>query len=237
MIDQLKPTLHTTLSLHHSRYEYKRGQYQGDAPADASRRWKSHFRVQKLTDGSYAVLFHNTRIIRAYPDGTVMLDSAGWDGSPTTRDAFGYYGYWLRSHRVGSYAQTVLCPSRRYLGPRVRFYDGMTLGPDWRLTSPSRPLMRRVADRATRKEWREDADVMAFRAALPVLHAAVGAMEPRATAQLRYSLDFRRISSACDRHENWPAIVARYYRDTPAETWAAFSADAVKDMTVDEEVL
>lgn len=91
MIDHPKPTLYTTLSLHHSRYEYKRGYYLGDAPAIADKRWKSHFRVQKLRD-CMAVMFHNTRIIRAYPDGTVMLDSAGWSDSPTTRAAFASHG-------------------------------------------------------------------------------------------------------------------------------------------------
>ena len=241
--------LYTKLKQHLDRHQYKRGQYKGDAPADASRRARSHFRVRDL--GSHiAVRFHFTDIIRAYPDGRIILDSNGWHSSPTTREAYAHYGFWLASRRYGGYSQTALVTSRAYSGPTVPFEDGMLLIADGNSNygTPThklhpdykpKPFTTRVADKEARKEFRNDEDVKAFRAALPVLHAGVAAMPHRVRVELSYSRPSVRHhpSQACDVHDNWPVIVAKWFRDTPAETWAAYYAEATKGMTKLEEIL
>jgi hypothetical protein len=229
-------TLYHQLTLQHDEHAYTKGAFKGDAPADPSRRGRTHFRVQGFTN-YMAVLFHNTHIIRAFPDGTVELDSGGWHTSPTTREAYAHFSFYLHSVRYGTYSQTALTRSRQYAGPTTPFYDGLTLDAEGRLTTPAKPFMARVADREERKEWREDEDVAAFRAALPVLHAAVSAMPMAERQRLRYSINSRRISDACYPHHNWPAIVAMHYRGTPAETWAAYAAEATKNMTKLVEVV
>jgi hypothetical protein len=240
-----QPTaLHARLKLRLEHHAYKKGQHKGAAPADQSKRYKDHFRVENL--GQYiAVVFHSTHIIRAYPDGSVVLSANGWGSSPTTREAFAHYGFRLATIRHGSYRQSALCTWGAYSGPAVPWEDGIRLvsGDTWHYrldpTYKPKPFLTRVADKETRKEWRTDPDVQAFRAALPVLHAALSAMpyvERSALSWTRPSVR-QRPTSACDVHENWPVIVAVYYRDTPAETWGAYYADATKGMTCVEEVL
>lgn len=225
-------TLHQQLTLQLSKHAYKRGAYMGDAPADPSRRSRTHFRIYERS-GAMQVLFHNTEIITARPDGTIELDSGGWHASPTTREAYAHFGIYLCTVRKGAYSQTALTRCRHYTGMTTPFYDGLTLDADGCLTTPAKPFMARVADREERKEWRTDEDVAAFRAALPVLHAAVTAMGPQERQRLRYNnhINSRRISDACYPHHNWPAIVAMHYRATPAETWAAYAAEATRTMT------
>jgi hypothetical protein len=239
--------LHTKLSDHLRKHEYKRGQFKGDAPADSSRRSRSHYRVVRPSNATFiAIRFHSTDIIRAYPDGSLTLDANGWDASPTTRDAYAGWGIYLGSVRHGSHRQTALRPSRTYDGRMVPFEDGMRLQydsvkgsyylhPDY----TPRPFMTRVADRAERSEFRTDPDVQAFRAALPVLHAAVTAMPLPERNTLRWELNMikRDLHRACWTHSKWPAIVASYWRETPAETWAAYYEDATRSMTKLEEVL
>lgn len=242
MIDQLTPptpltnTLYAQLKRHVERHAYKRGKYKGDAPADATKRWKDHFRVQAFTN-YMAVLFHNTHIICAYPDGTIILDAGGWDSSPTTRDAFGVFSIWLRSERRGSHSQTALAPCRHYKGPVTPYYDGMTLGPDGSLLTKPRPFVARVSDREARKEFRNDPDVQAFRAALPVLHASISAIPYREQRELAYSRSVRRLDEVTFANgEMWPVLVAKYIRDTPQDTWAAIYYECTKDMTQMVEV-
>jgi hypothetical protein len=232
-------TLYTKLNLHLDKHEYKRGQFKGDAPADASRRGRCHSRVVRPSNAAFmAVRFHNTDIIRAYPDGTIVLDSNGWDASLTTRDAYAHWGFYLRSARHGSHTQTALCSGSWYTGPTVPFYDGLTLDADRHLASERKPFMARVADRDERREFRTDPDVVAFRQALPLLHAAVTAMPPVERLHLRHynHINGRRIADACYPHENWPALVAMHYQDTPAETWRAYYAEATRGMTTLVEV-
>jgi hypothetical protein len=232
------PTLHQILAVQLDEHAYTKGRFKGDAPADPSRRGRTHFRIYER-NGAMRVLFHSTEIIIARPDGTVELDSGGWHASPTTRDAYAHFSFYLRSERRGTYSQTALTRSRRYSGPTTPFYDGLTLNPDGTLATPAKPFMQRIADREERREWRDDDDVRAFRAALPVLHAAVSAMSPPERNRLKYNnhINSRRISDACYPHDNWPAIVAMHYRGTPAETWAAYAAEATEGMTKLVEVV
>lgn len=77
-------TAHEHLALHLSKYKYKRGEFKGDAPADHTRRGMSHFRVAEYGE-NYVVVFHNTHILRAYPDGSYVIHTDGWHTALTTR--------------------------------------------------------------------------------------------------------------------------------------------------------
>jgi hypothetical protein len=239
--------LHTKLSDHLRKHEYKRGAFKGDAPADSSRRSRSHYRVAQPSNATFiAVRFHSTDIIRAYPDGSLVLDANGWDASPTTRDAYAIWGLYLGSVRHGSHRQMALRPCRTYGGPMVPFEDGMRLQYDSVMASyylhpeyTPRPFMTRVADKDERREFRTDEDVVAFRQALPLLHAAVTAMPLPERNTLRWELRCmpRDLHRVCESHSKWPAIVAAYWRTTPSETWSAYYAEATRGMTKLEEVL
>jgi hypothetical protein len=66
-------TAHTKLKLHLERYAYKRGRNTGEAPADSSRRGKTHFRVIRGNGGQMIVRFHNADLLTAYEDGHIVL--------------------------------------------------------------------------------------------------------------------------------------------------------------------
>lgn len=213
-----QPTAYENLKAHLSHHAYKRGAYKGAAPADASRRGRNRHRVEDR--GSYIVIvFHATHIIRAYPDGRLVLDTNGWSEHPTTKAAVSdslricghqYRGY-LHAVRHGGYSQTAF--------RNLRFYDGMELDVTGRVTTPLKPFSKRVADREARAEFR--ADTADFRAMLPVLHATT---TPRRTWP-----DPRR---DFDNPKKWADIVAHYWRPTHQETWRAIYADATSSMTM-----
>ena len=115
---------HTKLTMHLSRHMYKRGAYKGDAPADSSRRSKSHFRVIKGNGGQMIVRMHGADLITAYEDGSIKLDTNNWHTSPTTRKCMnaalrGFFGMgYLTSVRLGGHSQT----SIRIQGKTYRYY-------------------------------------------------------------------------------------------------------------------
>lgn len=242
-------TLHARLSQHLQRHQYTKGRHAGAAPADSSRRARTHFRVE-LRPTHIAVVFHATDIICAYPDGSVTLNAARWDASPTTRDAFAHWGFYLRSVRHGGHAQTTLGSSPAYAGPTVPFENGLKLmatGPGQHKVVQHRlhpdykpkPFMARVADRVRRKAFRDHPTTKEFRSALPVLHAALTAMPSPEFRELKWqrihihgTLDI-----AIQNPANWPAIIARHYTDTPEGTWTAICTAATAHMTMLVEVL
>jgi hypothetical protein len=130
---------HTKLTMHLSRHMYKRGQFKGDAPADSSRRAKSHFRVIKGNGGQMIVRFHNADLISAYEDGRIKLNTEGWHTAPTTRAAmcaalrFFGYGY-LGSARFRGHSQSTI---RLNGGATYRYYDGMEFAADGTLLTPN----------------------------------------------------------------------------------------------------
>jgi hypothetical protein len=237
-------TAHGHLALHLSRHEYKRGANKGEAPADASRRARDHFRVAKHGD-NYVVIFHHTRILRAYPDGSYVLDTSGWHASPTTREAMSLAlglirvrGY-LHTERRGTRAQTAL----RHLttDKHLCYYDGMKFGPDHTLLTERKPFTREQVDRARTKEFRVAAKP--FRETLPLLHA---------TAPTGYRLDTTPeeraaiaraglrnwshmppydLRTAIQTPELWPLTVRLFYCETPAKTWAHIYRIASADLT------
>lgn len=231
MTNTYQPTAHANLLRHLERHQYTRGECKGDAPADPSRRGKSHFRVRKQ-GATMAVRFHNTDILTAHEDGTIVLNCAGWDTAPTTREAMSYalkaaglHGR-MRTKNLGGYVNTVL--SVQGCGTYV-YHDGLTLDSQGRLVTNPRPLIKRIKDKDQTKEFREAS--AEFRAVLPVLHSACA---PAGGVRRGAGLDF--VVGMIQNPEHWPDLVYAFYQPTAQETWRAIYADATRDMTTTIEV-
>ena len=99
-----------TLKLHLERHIYKRGKHKGDAPMEARQRNKNHYRV--IDRGTHmAVRFHNTDIIKAYPDGRITIDCEGWADRITTKTHLNMSlpgAYYVASYKVHSKSQLVV---------------------------------------------------------------------------------------------------------------------------------
>lgn len=212
-------TAYGNLSLHHSRYIYKRGQYKGDAPALKYHRGKSHFRVIKpnpaYPNDPYMVRFHSTNIILAYPDGRIKINTNGFDTAPTTRRALtdglnicGIRGG-LCSKRLGTMSQTELF----IWGKSYRYYDVMEFDAAGTLLTPPMSWQAGVMDTDQTKAFR--AQTKEFWGMFPVLFAARN--KDRAFRDRIYPIrnqHGRHVgmpnASIFDDPENWPVVVAHY---------------------------
>jgi hypothetical protein len=233
-------TAHTHLAFHHTRHEYKRGQYKGDAPADAERRGKSHYRVIK-NHQTYTVRFHYTDIITAYPDGTISIDTRGWHSSPTTRAALNQafnlckLPFYLSSTRLGNLSQPTLYSTVPNAKP-LRYYDGMMFDAQHNLITERKPFQKRLTNRDETREFRRDAE--AFRAMLPILHAGCDWHKAKAARydHRAYAMQ-QRPEDIFTRYDEsaYPDIVAMFYADTWQETWRNLYRAAAQrmKMTVD----
>lgn len=155
------------LKLHLERHIYKRGKYKGDAPMEARQRNKNHYRVADR--GTHmAVRFHNTDIIRAYPDGKIMIDCNGWADHITTKTHLNGalpYGFWVASYKVHSHSQMIV---RTHTG-RYRYYDGITFDADGTPTTELKPFLARRIDKDQVAELNKDMDENGFREMFKVL--------------------------------------------------------------------
>ena len=139
---------HTKRKLHLERHVYKRGRNKGEAPADCGLRGKSHFRVIQGNGGQMIVRFHNADILSAYEDGHIVLNTNGWESSPTTRVAmnhalcfFGMGG--VGSVNKGGYSQTgIRMGSKTY-----RYYDGIEFAADGTLLTYAKSFTAKRTDR------------------------------------------------------------------------------------------
>ena len=165
---------HTKLTMHLSRHMYKRGAHKGEAPADSSRRAKTHFRVVKGNGGQMIVRFHNADIVSAYEDGRIKLNTEGWHASTTTRSAMseslrGFFGMgYLCSTRIGGYSQTAI----RMNGKTYRYYDGMEFAADGTLLTEAKVFTAKRTDREETAEFRKDIKDSGFVGVFPVLYEA-----------------------------------------------------------------
>jgi hypothetical protein len=241
---------HTKLKLHLDRWMYKRGRNKGDAPADSSRRAKTHFRVVQGNGGQMIVRFHNADIISAYEDGHIVLNTRGWHASPTTRsamnDALCFFGMGaVGTVRNGGYSQTGI----RMNGKTYRYYDGMEFAADGTPLTPLKTFTAKRTDREETAEFRADIKESGFVDTFPVLFAAV------TPEQARYYVRSTK-DAMCSEHlaGQWPTVVAqikyqnkryyRYYSHRPAaydnhkDALRALVASITKNMTkiVDTDV-
>jgi len=134
-------------------------------------------------------------------------------------------------------------------GHTLQFFDGMMFNQDGTLhaDTPAKPFLKRVADRQERKEWLDEEDTRAFRAALPLVHAGVTAMVGENMVQRRpwfprpEGLEYidtspRGVRRAVETPSKWASLVYALYVDSHAATWSSIYAYATRDMTTDVEV-
>ena len=136
-------THYTRLKLHLERHMYKRGRNKGNAPM--GRRSKTHYQVIDRTT-HLAVRFWNTDIIRAYPDGRVMVDCNGWADRITTKIHLNEAlprDMWVGSTKFMSESQ--LCINTQ--AGRYAYYDGITFDADGKPTTELRPFKARRIDK------------------------------------------------------------------------------------------
>lgn len=244
MNTQSKMNAHTKLKLHLERHMYKRGPFQGDAPADSSRRGKNHFRVVKGNGGQMIVRMHNADLITAYEDGRLILDTEGWHGSPTTKacmnDALHAFVGWGGIGSVRKWGVSATCI--RAQGKTYRYYDGMEFSAEGDLLTPPKTFMAKRVDRDATAEFRADVAQCGFADVFPVLYAA---SEWANGTQTWLGHKVSSIVSHEHHSNEWPLVVALlkfptwyarqhnnpYYPDHKA-AWKALMASCTKNMTL-----
>lgn len=208
------------LKFHLTRYAYKRGMYKGDAPFDQSRRSRRHHRVVERSQ-FMAIRFHNTDIVRAYPDGRVMIDCNGWASSITTmsavRDANKFLTFQLSigSRSVMSLNQMVV----QRMGKTFLYYDGITFDGEGNVITPLRPFEARRIDKAESKEFMDEVNASGFKDMFKLLYATV--QPPEGTIGVyprRLSDSFTNPEHAAD----WPHLIAKYKYE---HTWVGFGGN------------
>lgn len=261
-----QPTMYANLRKHLTEYAFKRGRYKGDAPADASNRGKSHFRVHMGEHGTgeygtMQVIFHNTAIITAYVDGSIKLNMGGYEDAPTTKAAyhhamreFGTFLSYLGSVTQFGLSQTCITAYRPLVGQKCYlYYRYMVFDIDGNLLTEPIPFRRRGIDKEASKEFTQGMKESGFTTMFPILFAT--AEKPNRTEMLNTQIPnaerLRWHLTDPDRADSWPIIVGKYkyygYRNrimsisdtrTRSECWAAIMADAKRDMykTTDTDV-
>lgn len=208
-------TAHTRLALYLQRHVYKRGQYQGDAPADKSRRAKSHFRVVKGNGGQMIVRFHSTDILTAYANanGNVILNSGGYHESPTTREAFNHATNVFASHlrymhslNLNGHSQTVLGPLRFYDGME---FDGMEFDGEGKLLTLEQPLQTRRINRTESREFTQAIKDSGFKDMFRILAASTVLPNLVTPATYISERNYKNIITDPERAELWPTIIVR----------------------------
>jgi len=186
-------TFYDNLKAHLNDHKYTRGKFKGQAPADRYRRGRSHERVAEGI-GFMCVMFHDTRIITAYPDGSIVLDSGGWWGATTTRAAFNDNIRRFRpGDKPGMYVDTV-----RKMGVSttalktahhgyVVAYDGMKLSADGQVLTLLRTFKARRVNKDKSKAFDEALVASGFKQLYPMIYASVDESDVRGI-----SLDDRR---------------------------------------------
>jgi hypothetical protein len=241
-------TAHALLSRHLERHQYTKGAYKGDAPADSSRRGKTHFRVVRRGE-ALAVLFHRTEILIAYPDGTVQLYTNGYHMNPTTRQAMSHaltrftpWRGWLTTLAVNRYKNEAIyfmaahpdAPSKT-----IAFCEGLTISPEGEVDNYGACLYRYESDRAARKEWLNSETVQEFRSLLPILWSGAEDRRRAGTPLQRkvYNMSSWRREVKFDRGQ-WPAFVERatYQYATWEAFWTVFRTEHTRDMNVKVEI-
>jgi len=233
----------TKLKLHLERHMYKRGKHKGEAPADQHRRDKSHFRVLEGNDDTMRVRMHNTDILTAYEDGSIMISTGGWWTSTTRKnlnDALGTFvgrRMYVSGLRVFGMSQATIT---RAGGPTWAFYDGIRFDADCELRGMPMPFERKQADKNERAEFRDEVAKSGFKDAFPILYQSVETTEH----QSWFRFHIHKVMRDEVHVNDWRAVIAGvkypdyYHRslNRPAyadwrDAWKVLNARATKDMT------
>ena len=197
------------LSMHMNRHVYTKGAHKGDAPVDSSRRKRVNHRVSKQSD-CMVVIMHSTKILRAYEDGSFMLDTCGWYDSPTTKQ-----GVWvalkftpLSGH--GIYSKKVFGESQHCItlldGSVVKYYDGMKFDANGVLTTPLVPFERYQINKQESKQFAADIKESGFKDMFPLLYVLCKAPESGRTVRPNSNY-IREIVATDYRAPAWPEII------------------------------
>jgi hypothetical protein len=238
------------LAAHHAKHIYKRGINIGDAPL--AKRSKTHLRILKYPT-HYAVLFHRTEILTAYPDGSVVLNCNGYIRHPTTQDAMNtalnkcFTGLGVSHSRRFNYSQPSLY--RYTYGRRAHFlyYDGMTLDSTGAITSPLQGFERKQMDKAAIADFVKGMQESGFKDVFKVLHAvSEGGRNlnlPRSTSQAItdevYANSWADIVAYYTWEMKWErdptgnpyAMKRALVKNTASKAWASLMRACKKDMT------
>jgi len=203
---------YTKLSMHLSRYMYKRGKNKGSAPANKYRRGMDHFRVLKGNDDTYRVRMYNTDIITAYPNGDVMIDTNGYYTHNTTiirlNEAFGFFegmSISMGKRSIFSYSQPVLRVNQKL----YYFYDGITLNAQGEIITPLQAFEQKRTDRAETKALAEDLANSGFKDAFPILYATTTVEDRGENDYSLFGVNWTDVLSNNDQADKWKTIIAR----------------------------
>jgi hypothetical protein len=226
-------TPYLKLKLHLDQHKYKRGMFNGEAPADPSRRSRNHVRVTQTRDGTMIVRMFSTDILRVTEGNTIRISTGGWFTSTTKQnlnDALARFVGWGRvgTQRIFGYNHDVI----RIIGKTYRFYDGMEFSMDGDLLSPATTFSRKQVDRDETKEFRDEIEASGFKTVWPILFANAEVKH----SQRGYANAYRRIREALtdpDYADQWPAIAAnaKSNYDDHKSAYQAIMRDCTKDMT------
>ena len=208
---------YTKMQAHLTKHVYTKGAHQGDAPVDGSRRGRVTHRVVKRYD-HMAVIMHGTSILRAYEDGSFVLDTARWYDSPTTKQAMcvalkftPLAGHHIYSKKVfGKPHQCITLKDGRV----VKYYDGMKFDADGVLTTPLVPFERYGISKKESKEFTDGIKSSGFKAMFPLLYATCKAPAKGVTSLP----DIRNLADTLTtdyRAPAWPELI-EYFKFTPA---------------------
>lgn len=229
-------TSYTNMKLHLDRHVYKRGMFEGDAPVES--RAKNHFRVVQAPsyrDEMY-VRFHNTNIITAYPDGSVMLNCNGWANSVTTKVAMREAAWRFCRFIISIGSKTVMSQKQDVVtirGKTYVYYDGMKFDVDGKLLSEAKPFKMRRIDKEQTKQHAIDIKESGFKDMFPVLYSTCTVEQSREWLRSDFCIPLG------DREASkWPVLIAKYkyhgwsgvgVKDMKA-TWASIMKDAKAGM-------
>ena len=205
-------SMYTTLMMHLARHMYKKGRNKGDAPANKHRRSMTHFRVVKNNDGTMAVRMFGTDLLKAHPDGSVVIDTGGWYDRPTTilrlNEALGFFeGVSVRMFKqsILSYSQPVL----RVNGKQYSYYDGIILNEQGEIITELRAFEMKRIDKAESKEFADDLTESGFKDAFPLLYAV---STPEEIEQNNYALfgeNIPKMLADSTQADKWKLLIAR----------------------------
>lgn len=201
---------YTKLKFHLERHMYKRGMYKGDAPADQSMRGRSHHRVVQRTD-CMAIRFHNTDIVRAYPDGRVMLDCHGWVTSITTLDALRSANKFL-SFRLSIGSRSIMSLNQTVVetldSNHVLYYDGITFDEQGNIITPLRPFQARRIDKAESEEFMAEVKASGFKDMYKILYSTAQPLE--GTLGIYNPRRLNDILTGSDYAASWPELISNF---------------------------
>jgi len=222
--------MYTKLMMHLERHMYKKGAHKGEAPADKSRRGKSHFRVAKGNDNTMRVRMYGTDIITARQDGSVRIDTNGYHTHNTTimrlNEALHWFFEDVRVHMnkqaIFSYSQPVLNVD----GKKYSYYDGIILSATGEFLTPMRAFEQKRVDKGKTQGFAEDLEDSGFKDTFPLLYAATTPEDRGENDYSLFGLDWNLVLADIDQADKWVTIIARmkyqrnYWRSNGESSWS-----------------